>query len=299
MHDRLLGIITVGLMLALLLGLPATQARAESEGDSDGLQEQTIVLEPGQNIESDSGRVSRRVEQYQRGFKVNDRPLRVEIGIGVEAGGGGMIQFARSIVTLDEKGRPHGKELRYLSPRWNERERLVPWVHGVKHGEELEYSGWGNKVVVSTRFPWKQGEMTGTRRKFYQSGELLSETPYIKGEPHGKSRSYDREGRLLSEAIYVNGRMHGKKIDYWPETGEPRRIIPYREGLAHGQMQAYHLNGQLKRQVACRTGMLHGEEVVYNDEGKLLERRFWLDGDPVSRAEFEVAQRQADDANEG
>lgn len=288
--------------MSLLVSIAAAPAAdAEAEGEAAELKARTIELEPGEKIDSEEGRVTQRLRLYRRAHEVDDKRLRVEIATGVEAGGHRRTEYLRSVVPLDDQGKPHGKELRYLSPRWNERERLVPWVHGVKHGVEKEFTGWGQSVTVASEVPWNEGEMSGTRRTFDAGGNVLSETPYVKGQPHGKSTTYDKDGRLVSEVVYVEGRKHGDKTEYWTETGEPRRIIPYKNGLAHGQMIAYHLNGQVKRKVACREGLLHGEEVVYSDEGNVITRRFWLDGERVSEAEFEVAQREgsADQGNEG
>ena len=117
--------------------------------------------------------------------------------------------------------------------------------------------------------------------------------------PTGTSKNLIAEGKLLCQTRFVDGLKHGEKVEYWAETGEPRRIIPYKDGRAHGTMKAWHLNGELKRRVSCRDGLLHGEEVVFSDEGKVITRRFWLDGEMVSRAEFELAQREPAVENEG
>jgi len=291
----------VAIALALLVA-GAVEASEEPGGDGQAeLRARTAVLEPGQKLQPKH--LTHRVRYYRRDLEEDrkDAPLRVEIRVGVQDGGGGKVEYVASIVSLDEKGRPHGGKLHYASARWNERTHLTPYVHGVKHGTEVEYTGWGGgggswKVAEN---PWVEGEMTGIRKTFDKAGNIVSNTPYKKGKAAGTSRTFNAEGELLSETPFVDGRKHGRKVDYWPRSGEPRRVIPYKNGRAHGTMKAYHLNGKLKRRVTCRDGLLHGEEVLFSDEGKLITRRFWLAGEMVSRSRFELAQRASAGENEG
>lgn len=290
--------VNLWLILAAVAVGPALagSARAEKEADDPApdqeLKPRTLTLKvPGKRERTRSTRVDLFIRHHEL---EEGTTLRVQIEVGTALGGGDITEYVASIVPLDEEGKPHGRQLRYKSARWNERDRSTPYVHGVRHGTEYEYSGWGNKCSIAAEVPWREGEMTGVRKTFDNEGNLLSKTPYAEGKPHGESRTYDHEGRVLSEVGYVEGLKHGRKVDYWPESGEPRRVIPYKEGRAHGEMRQYHLNGELKRSVYCREGLLHGEEVVRSDEGRVVTRRWWLDGEMVSEAEFEVARRQSD-----
>lgn len=289
--------LVAGLMLAV-----GADAQAADESNSERkpeMKERTVVLEPGEKLQPEH--LHHRVRHYRRGEGMKDRRLRVHVGVGMKDGGGEVVTYTASIVSIDQKGRAHGKKLHYASPRWNERSHLVPYVHGVKHGTAMEFIGWsgGGGSWKITEIPWVKGKITGVRKSFDKAGNVVSRTTYEEGKPVGESKTFNAKGQLLSKTVFVDGKKHGKKFEYWPESGEPRRIIPYRHGNAHGTMKAFHLNGKLKRRVECRDGLLHGEEVLLSDEGKVMTRRFWLDGEMVSRAEFELAQREPAPENEG
>lgn len=197
--------------------------------------------------------------------------------------------YVKVLVPVDAKERAHGEEW-FLEPRARGPYRTVEWKHGVKEGMERVYND--RPRFVREEVPWKNDQVHGTRKVFDQEGNVLSESTYKRGKIVGSTKSYDSRGRLLREQPYKDGVKHGKRIDYWPQTGKPKRIVPYVEGQAHGEVIEYHLNEKVKRRVPTAEGQLHGKEEVFSDEGELLEVRYWLDGSLVSRAEFEAAQKK-------
>jgi len=192
--------------------------------------------------------------------------------------------YISSLVPVNAKGKKNGEQAFY-EPRQGAPSQTITWKNGVKHGPERFYHGWS----VSTEIPWKDGEVHGVRKQFNSEGDVTSETTYENGQIVGTAKSYDHEGRLIREVPYKDGEMHGKRIDYWPQTGEPRRIVPYVKGQSHGEVIEYHLNGKVKRRVMVKNGQLHGKEDLFNDDGEQIEQRYWLDGIMVSEQEYQGA----------
>lgn len=197
--------------------------------------------------------------------------------------------YVASTIPVNKDGKKNGVQHILPAPRTSSSRRSVTWVDGVKHGPERVYDNRGN---VIEEIPWVKGEIHGERKTFDKKGNVLSVAQYKNGVQVGVSKSYDREGNLLRKVPYKDGQKHGKRIDYWAQTGEPKRIVPYRNGLAHGEVVEYHLNGEVKMRVNTIEGQLHGKQEVFSDEGKLIAERYWWDGSYVSRSEFEARQKQ-------
>lgn len=198
--------------------------------------------------------------------------------------------YISSLVPVNAQGEKNGVET-FHEPRDRTPTHTITWKNGVKEGPERYYTGRS----VSTEIPWKDGKIHGVRKQFNSKGDVTSQVTYENGQIVGTAKSYDSEGNLIREVPYKDGQMHGKRVDYWPQTGEPRRVVPYVEGQSHGEVVEYHLNGKVKRRVMVQQGQLHGKERVFNDEGEEIAQRFWLDGSQVSEQEYQAQSGQGND----
>ena len=192
----------------------------------------------------------------------------------------GMLVGPASVVALDGNGQPDGMERVYA------RGLLVgttPWKHGKKNGEEIIYENGRIKATI----PWVDGKMQGILKTFHPDGTLMAETNYIAGEAAGLSRSTDEQGRVVQEATLKHGKRDGIAKDFWPETGKLRREIPYEMGRVEGVAKEFYPSGILKRELPFKNNAMNGMEIDYDDGGKVSQRQYWLDGDPVTQAEFE------------
>jgi len=197
--------------------------------------------------------------------------------------------FVASMVPVNKEGEKDGVERFLPEPRAASRSRSVTWVEGVKHGPERIYDKRGN---VIEEIPWVEGKIHGVRRTFDADGNVRSVAHYEQGVQTGVGKSFDSEGNLLREVTYKDGRKHGKRVDYWAETGDPKRVVPYRNGRAHGEVVEYHRNGEVKMRVQVMEGQLHGKQEVFSERGKLRDVRYWWEGSSVSHREFEAKQKR-------
>jgi len=191
----------------------------------------------------------------------------------------------RSIVTVDADGHEQGTEYTFAH---NARDpiQIAHWQDGRKHGTEVFYNV--NPRYKSAEVEWVDGRIHGVRRTFYPDGTIQSETPYKDGEQHGQAKSYAADGTVIRVSTMQHGERDGEMIDYWPATGNPRRILRYDRGTVQGTVREYHENGQLRREIPFVDDMMHGEEKRFTADGEPERSRFWIRGDLVTRSEFEL-----------
>lgn len=226
---------------------------------------------------------------------LKDKPkgtkARITVGVATEGSVRWTYYYPRSAVTLDEEGRPHGTEFLALGFVVY---RLIPWQHGVRHGIEREFTKknmYEREGRLSAEISWKDGKMHGAQKSFYPNGEAHTETVYVEGLATGPTRIWDEKGNLTSEGLMKNGKLDGRFVEYWPGTEQPQRIIHYRAGVTHGSVTEYYKSGKLKRKRMFRNEAAHGEDLLYNEDGAVAEKRYWFDGNPVTREEFEKRSR--------
>ncbi len=181
----------------------------------------------------------------------------------------------------------------------------VPYVEGVREGIERNYAYTkiDGKLVwyVEKEIPWKNDVVEGIRKTFYPTGEIASEVKYVAGKAHGESRSFAKNGQPLRVGRFVAGVREGEMIDYWPpsadrlESGEPdpdpppKKILQYKNGEVNGLAKEFHRSGKLRREIPCVEGAFHGVQVEYDEAGKVVEKRYWIDDEEVSKNEFKYA----------
>lgn len=127
-------------------------------------------------------------------------------------------------------------------------------------------------------------------RKYYDSGELESETPYVDGKIHGKQMEYEPFAKFNPQPS-AEDRMH------WVEKYE----VPYENGSKQGIGYGYYLSGivavenhfandlwfcqkifypsgALEYECAYRNESKHGTGRVYYETGELAEERPYVAG---------------------
>ncbi len=196
--------------------------------------------------------------------------------------------FVYELVYLNTAGEEDGEQ-QFFKPRSRNPLSTVTWVNGRKQGPERVYNV--HPRYLKTEVPWVNGQIQGTRRTFHPDGKPASTTSYVKGRPHGVATTLSADGTLMRECTLKNGKRDGTLTDYWPETGKPRRTLVYAQGKVIGSVKQYYENGKLKSDVPFKDDVMHGEEKRFEDDGKPMKSRYWLNGDLASKTEFELKYR--------
>ena len=235
--------------------------------------------------------VVKAVQEALKG-KPEGTKARVSIGVGTEGSVRWTYFYPRSVVTLDNQGRPDGVEFLAVNLVMTVGRivvhRLIPWKNGIKQGLEKEYAGKRLRAEV----PWVKGKMHGPQKTFFRNGKVRSETVYVNGIANGPTRLWDENGSLTSEGDMKDGKLDGRFVEYWPGTEQPKRTIHYRMGVTHGPVTDFYRSGKLKRKRAFKNEAAHGEDLLYNEDGTIAQTRYWLEGDPVTKEEFEKRSKE-------
>jgi len=235
--------------------------------------------------------VARAVQQVLKGQPEGTK-VRVSIGVGTEGSVRWTYFYPRSAVPIDDQGRPHGIEFLAVTVVMTGGNivvhRLRPWKNGIKHGIEKEIAG----KTLRAEVPWKNGKMHGPQKTFFRNGNVRSETVYVNGIANGSTRIWDEDGNLTSEGVMKNGKLDGRFVEYWPGTEQPKRVIHYQMGVTHGPVTEHYKSGKLKRKRSFKNEAAHGEDLLYNEDGTIAQTRYWSDGDPVTKEEFEKKSKE-------
>lgn len=102
-------------------------------------------------------------------------------------------------------------------------------------------------------------------RKYYESGELLSEIEHRGGVPNGEAKIYFKTGDLKIETHYIDNEIDGKYVQY-DEDGKVERICHYSRGQLHG-LEEWYEEGKLMQKGNYIKGVLEGEMIEYYPTG--------------------------------
>ena len=208
-----------------------------------------------------------------------DHRLQIATRRNVVPGKGYVVDSVQHITPVDAQGRKDGVQTLYRLGYILE--HSITWKHDVRHGPETFYSHARNRRGRSFSYlqkvvPWDNGVISGIRRVYHPTGELLAETRYEDGRPVGVSKRYDAQGRLVRTTPYKDGLPHGNAVDYYARR--KRRVIPMRQGKVDGVVLDYNWHGRLVKKTRYEEGMDLGMiPVAPGDEPDGVTRTF--DGD--------------------
>jgi len=150
----------------------------------------------------------------------------------------------------------HRKQLEFRDGRW--------YAPGQTNGfNGLLFETYDNGAMKS-RSAVSNGWLQGLSQGWHTNGQLQVEEYFVAGLSHGRRTKWYANGAKMSEATIVEGKLHGT-FRRWHENGAPAETMEMRQGQPEGLSCAYYPSGFLKAQAR-----LH--------DGKLVEQRFWQDG---------------------
>ena len=146
-------------------------------------------------------------------------------------------------------------------------ERYTIDKDSVKQGIYYQYYPSG-KVFMEAMY--SNDTIDGTRKFFYENGQLKSVENLEKGNWKGSYLSYYDNGQLESEGQYIDGAMSGVWKRYF-KTGELLGTLTFANNEENGPFTFYHQNGNLKEEGTYRNGdNLYGEFKIYDETGELV-----------------------------
>ena len=291
--------IGAGLALAAVLATGRFAAGRDAWGDGPANEQDASAPERVASRETDlaalgvqgdgAPNVARAIKQA---FTNAPAGAKVRFSVGEQTTGDGRARYLylRSLVLLDAQGQPDGLEMIVTNMGLTrpQGKRFIPWKHGVKDGVERETQ----EDRLAAEIPWQNGQIEGTRRTYFPSGQPEAETEYVHGLANGSTRVFDESGALVREGTMKAGRREGALTEYWAPTKQVKRVAQYRHGKAEGPLREYYQSGKLKREATLQDDALCGEETQYSEAGAVTLTRYWLHGESVTAEEFRKGGRK-------
>ena len=113
-------------------------------------------------------------------------------------------------------------------------------------GTWLYYHKNSDTVMIQEVFN-AQGKLDGTKKVFFENGEIAEIAQYKDGQLHGISKIYGESGKLLEETNYSNDKLNGKAV-YYNLDGDIKAKGTFKDNLKIGIWE-YYANGELSKKV--------------------------------------------------
>lgn len=142
----------------------------------------------------------------------------------------------------------------------------------LKSSKEL-YSGACIQIDKKSKFkesihPYKNGQLDGTEKWFYEDGNVKMEIDFKEGRKDGLWRHYSPDVLLTETVEYQKGKAHGKHSLYF-ESGKVRLQRNFKEGVLNGHWIEYFEDGQVNNKCAYKNGVKEGEYHSYYPNGNI------------------------------
>ncbi len=116
------------------------------------------------------------------------------------------------------------------------------------------------------------GNMTGTWKSYYETGQIHIEAEYLNGKYNGKWTSHFNNGKLSSIGNYKNGKKAGE-WKFYNENGQVAMEGVFVDGNYNGEWKFYYKSGKLQKKGALTgsdaNGKAQGEWYFYYENGNV------------------------------
>lgn len=103
-----------------------------------------------------------------------------------------------------------------------------------------------NSEAVMMTENYREGKLHGSKKVYYDNGQLAEEAVYINGELDGNRILYSVKGVVLEDLNYSNGQLHGP-ARFYNGKGELMSEGEYKDNKHHGTWR-YYENGKFKEE---------------------------------------------------
>lgn len=142
--------------------------------------------------------------------------------------------------------------------------------------KEGVYKAYDSEGKITEEAIYKNNELDGVRKLYFESGALRSTETYRNGMFEGEFVSYDTAGNKSLVGKYVNNEMTGEWQRFYA-NGQLMEKVMFADNEENGPFIEYYENGKLKAEGKYKGGdQENGELLLYNENGE-LERKMDCD----------------------
>jgi len=176
------------------------------------------------------------------------------------------------------------------------------YKNGELHGKYLSHTPQGDLVFEAN---YCEGKLDGKVIKYFDKGKISDTQEYKNGLLHGTSTHYASDEGITAIENYKDGKLDGEAVGYY-QSGNMSYQNSYKEGLLvgaqykyfdekqkrvavcenynsegkrEGEQKAFFHNGAICHRCSYQNDRLHGLKEIYNEEGEVLERAYYDQGD--------------------
>ncbi len=138
-----------------------------------------------------------------------------------------------------------------------------------KEGNYMEYDNEG-KLIEEAIF--EADILNGTRKLFYESGDIQYVETYVNGKYHGLFQAFHANGQVQLEGKYEDNQMQGEWVGYY-DNGQVKERVQFKDNNENGAFIEYYETGKLKAKGTYLDGDNEdGELLMYDEHGELQRK---------------------------
>ncbi len=113
-----------------------------------------------------------------------------------------------------------------------------------------------------------------------EENKVQSISNYVNGTMNGPYIEMNNRGQIEKRITYINNKIHGLYSEF--KFGRPSKEFMYDNGTLDGISKEYNDRGKLIKQTSYKQGKLHGEIIQYDDDGAIILKYEYKNGEKVS-----------------
>jgi len=165
--------------------------------------------------------------------------------------------------------------------------KVEPSAPKVKNGTKKYFFNTGElKSIVQ----YKNNKKIGVSETFYKTGEKQYDIPYLNGMKHGVVKWYYKDGKVYRETNYARGKKDGYQKKYW-DNGKLKSELLYKGNLLSVGLKEIAKSGKeksipyvkvekinlmkTKEEYVLKFRLSNGHKKVKFYQGKLIDGKFF------------------------
>ncbi len=187
-----------------------------------------------------------------------------------------------------KEGEPVGRFVRYFDD--GETAKIIQYFDESSDSVKTKMFYGDGSLASEGVFVNKKKEGLWVSYSYYSNAKMIEEY-YKNGELHGEQKKFYENGQIHQIIAYEDGIKHGKWLQFFPDGAEKMKA-EYKNGSASGRYVSYFPNGDVKMKGAYKNGLKEGVWYVYDEEGSLISDMEYKAGIPVDLEKIEQQEQE-------
>lgn len=149
---------------------------------------------------------------------------------------------------------------------------------------------------VIAELNYKNGELDGIQKFYYEDGQLKTENEFKDGKLNGTRKDYYTNGMPSLEQRFKNDQLNGISTSYFVNGGKNCEVN-FTDDERDGKLVCTYQNGSLKTEETYVKGKLNGTHISYNEVGDVVEKynavNNLIEGNYVSYYDGKIIKEEA------